>query len=211
MRLLPKSLLTASCLALLSTSAWADKLRVEGDELIYDTHLAETGSDQEILAPDLDRMQDLLRAHPDVTTMRLNSPGGIVWVGQEMARIVADYELNTVTDGECSSTCVLVFLAGQSRQMTRGSKIGFHQTNWSAGSIEAYYANRKDDNGWDTPFEFASWMYQDTQSEVYDGLTYLIDRGVAAGFAVETLKSSDDVWFPSRKELLAAGVLRDAE
>lgn len=194
----------------LSGMALADKLSVEGDVLIYDTNRAALSQDQEILATDLPRFKTLLRENPDIKTLRLNSPGGIVWVGEEMAHIVEDYELDTVADGECSSTCVLVFLAGQAREMTRGSKIGFHQTNWNPASVESYYNNRKDDNGWQTPFDFASWMYQDTQTEVYMGLTNLVERGVDAAFAIETIRSNVDVWFPSRKELVAAGVLRDA-
>ncbi|MEC8294152.1 MAG: hypothetical protein VX083_11690 [Pseudomonadota bacterium] len=195
---------------LLAGPVLADKLMVEGDQLIYDTDKGGLASGKEIVATDLPVMRRMLKENEGITTLRLNSPGGIVWVGEEMARIVEDYELDTVADGECSSTCVLLFLAGQSRQMTRGSKIGFHQTNWSAGSIEGYYNDRREDSGWQTPFDFASWMYQDTQTEVYTNLTTLLKRGVDPAFAIETIGSSDAVWFPSRKELVAGGVLRDA-
>ena len=63
---------------------------------------------------------------------------------------------------------------------------------------------------WETPFEFASWLYEDTQAEVFSDFEYLLERGVNAQFAIRTLKaSSDSMWYPRRVELEAAGVLTE--
>jgi len=110
-----------------------------------------------------------------------------------------------------SSSCVNIFLGGAARRMQRGSKIGFHQRHWPVEAMEAYYESWREEKGWETPFDFASWVYRDTQSETYADLSYMIARGVDAGFAVETKKViATDEWFPSRIELVEAGVLRDA-
>ena len=50
--------------------------------------------------------------------------------------------------------------------------------------------------------------YNETQQEVYENLTFLLERGIDGAFAVEPLKaSSDDMWYPSRKRMRAAGFL----
>ena len=39
-------------------------------------------------------------------------------------------------------------------------------------------------------------------------MKYLIERGVEGNFAIKTLNAdSDDMWYPRRKELIAAGVI----
>ena len=42
------------------------------------------------------------------------------------------------------------------------SDIGFHAGWWAADSIEDYYNSEKKDEVWETPFDFASWLYEDT-------------------------------------------------
>lgn len=60
---------------------------------------------------------------------------------------------------------------------------------------------------WSDPFEFAEAMYQDTQADILSDLEYMLERGVSASFAIQTLRAdSDDMWYPRRKTLVAAGV-----
>ena len=57
-------------------------------------------------------------------------------------------------------------------------------------------------------FEFSEWLYNDTQVQILRDLKYLIERGVDGNFAIKTLTAdSDDMWYPRRKELEAAGVV----
>ena len=63
--------------------------------------------------------------------------------------------------------------------------------------------------GWKSPFEFTEWVHEDSQNDVFMDLEYLVERGVEARFAIKTLNTdSDDMWFPRRSELEAAGVIR---
>ena len=188
------------------------KFTVEGTVLIYDTDKAVRDTDAEITDDDIARLRAVLQDHPDVTEIRLNSSGGSVWAGSEIAWVVMDYGLDTVVAGECISACVDIFLAGRARRMTLGSKVGFHQRHWAPSSVENYYNSWHEDEGWETPFEFGSWIYADTQTEIYEHLTYMVERGVDPAFAIETLRvTSGDEWYPTRLELTAAGVLREAE
>ncbi|MCE8516754.1 hypothetical protein KBY31_08495 [Ruegeria pomeroyi] len=185
--------------------------RVAGDTLIYDTTQEhEAGGSTDIEVAHIDRLLELLRQNPEIRVLDLNSTGGSLYAGREMARIVLDFDLDTLVSGECFSSCVRIFLAGAGRRMLLGAKIGFHQTTWSPRSVEEYYTANREADGWETPFDFVSWVYEDTQSEVHDDLVYMIDRGVDAGFAVRTKGvRADDSWYPLRLELTRAGVLRE--
>ncbi|MEJ6403646.1 hypothetical protein [Yoonia sp. 2307UL14-13] len=185
------------------------KFALMGATLIYNSDNATGDAHQEIEGPDIDELRALLRRHSNIRTLQLTSSGGRVWAGNEMARIVLDHALDTRVEVECSSSCVTIFLAGDRRQMTKGSRIGFHQTTWSTNGLRSYYKNWREDENWRTPFDFGSWIYQDTQHETAEHLRYMIDRGVDPLFAIETKMARPEMWFPTRQELETAGVLRD--
>ena len=183
------------------------KFRTQGADLYFSTEDLPDNEASEIEVEDVDHLLDLLRANPQIRRLTLTSTGGSIWAGNEMARIVQDYALDTTVDGECSSSCVTIFLAGETRRMTGGSKIGFHQRSWSASGTQSYYERWREEEDWETPFDFASWIYRDTQSETWKELTYMISRGVDPEFAIETKRSRSGIWFPTRKRLEEAGVL----
>jgi hypothetical protein len=181
--------------------------RIDGSTIYYDTEA--DGASGEITDADVDAYVDLLKANRDITLLVVNSSGGSVWAGDEMARITVDFGLDTRVEGECSSSCVQLFLGGASRTMERGSKIGLHSRSWSPASVENYYNDVRDDFGWTTPWDFASWIYSDTQSEVFNSLKYILSRGVSPAFAIEMHAPREKVWFPQRSELLENGVLTE--
>ncbi|QBF30736.1 hypothetical protein [Thalassococcus sp. S3] len=184
------------------------KFRVVGDRLIYDTENPGEEQERGIELDDPDILLDLLRANPGIRTLELNSGGGRYYSAFDMTNTVIDFELDTHVHGICESSCTLVFLAGKKRTMSRGSKIGFHQTFWTADSIEGFYEDKRADRGWETPFDFTSWVYKDTQDEIYNELTYMIRQGVDPAFAIETIKEpTSTMWYPYRPVLRAAGVL----
>ena len=213
MRTLPASALArvvaiaAVCtMAAAAPGAARERFSIDGDTLIFDT---ETGDDtQGIRGDDVDRLIALLRANEAVTTVRLHSTGGGYFAAFDMADVIIDFELDTEIVDECASACAYVFLGGKRRIMWRGARLGFHRTFWSAENVQTYYEDRREARGWATPFDFASWNYEDTQLEVYERLSFMVERGVAPGFAIETLRAdSADMWYPYRLRLLAAGVL----
>lgn len=188
--------------------AQASKFQIEGDRIIYDTSYASDPNEAEITWEDVDDIEAILRDNPNVRTLQLNSTGGDIGAATYMADLVIDYALDTNVDGECSSACTLVFLGGEARSVERGSWLGFHQSWWEAEYVEQYYLDNRDSEGWSTPFEFASWLYGDTQAEVLKTMEYFVERGVQPLFAIKTMQAtSDDMWYPRRKELEAAGVI----
>ncbi|MCR9115039.1 MAG: hypothetical protein NXH84_17295 [Rhodobacteraceae bacterium] len=181
------------------------KFALEGVTLTYDTESLSQNS--EIEGEDVEVFGTLLRQHPEIERIVLNSSGGSVWAAMEIARLMLDFDLETEVDGECSSACVNIFLAGERRGMAAGSSMGFHLRTWSPPAVERYYEDWKGEEGWNSPFEFASWIYEDTQAEVFDDLVYLVSRGVDADFAIRIKTPRARTWYPSRQELMQAGIL----
>lgn len=191
-------------------AAEAGKFRVDGDTLVYDTESPGPGEDTGIVSGDVDRLLELLRGTEGLARLQLNSSGGEVYAATQMSDIVVDFELDTHVHGDCDSSCVTIFLGGARRTMSRGSRIGFHQIFWSAENISSYYDREREEQGWQSPWDFAAWMYLDTQEEMYAHLTYIVSRGVDPGFAIETIKNPQaEMWRPRRRALIEAGVLTE--
>ena len=192
----------------LTATSQTSKFELNGSTLIYDTSSASNEQEQEITWEDVDELDALLKSEQSIKEIELNSAGGDVEAAFYMADLIIDYELDTNVKGTCESACTLMLLAGERRTVERGSWVGFHQSYWDAPYIQGYFERNKDSKGWSNAFEFASWMYEDTQREVLRNLQYFVERGVDAGFAIKTMKAtSDDMWYPRRKELEAAGVI----
>ena len=192
----------------LTATSEAFKFELNGSTLIYDTSSASNEQEQEITWEDVDELDALLKSEQSIKEIELNSAGGDVEAAFYMADLIIDYELDTNVKGTCESACTLMLLAGERRTVERGSWVGFHQSYWDAPYIQGYFERNKDSKGWSNAFEFASWMYEDTQREVLRNLQYFVERGVDAGFAIKTMQAmSDDMWYPRRKELEAAGVI----
>ena len=183
---------------------------VEGDRLLYDTTVLVDGKEHDIRYSDLEDIRNLLRQNVQIKVLEVNSSGGGHYPSMDIAALVIDFDLDTHVEDSCESSCVNVFLAGNKRTMARGARIGFHQLSWTARSVEDYYNKHRERREWDTPFRFAEWMYQDTQTETYNRLNYMVQRGVDAQFAIRTIRKPDtSMWFPYRAVLLAAGVVTE--
>jgi hypothetical protein len=193
-----------------SCLAQSGKFRLEGTTLVYDTVTPGEGQAASIEREDIDELLAHLRANDQITTLQLNSGGGAVWAANRMKQIIIDFGLDTHIHGICESSCVTVFLGGEKRTMSLGSVMGFHQIYWSADAIEDYYERNREDEGWDSPFEFAEWMYLDTQDEIFAHLSFMVSRGVDPEFAIKSISDpGSTMWRPYRITLLLAGVLTE--
>ena len=61
----------------------------------------------------------------------VNGPGGDLWTGMQIARMVQEAKIKTVASGQCMSACSLIFMAGQERSFGSGhlplvTMIGIH-------------------------------------------------------------------------------------
>jgi len=188
------------------------KFAVEGDILHYNTDLAATEESREIAPEDLEVFEKVLKENPDIKVVHLTSWGGDVETSDQIADLIIDYELDTHVVEVCYSACPTIFVGGEKRTLARGSKLGFHRGWWDADSMKEYYESEKENNGWKTVFDFASWVYEDAQEELYKKFQFLLERGVEPFFAIKTIQASPnelDGWYPRRKELRDANFLTE--
>ena len=179
-------------------------ITVDGNNLYYDTYT----NDIDIDYDHYDLIEEALQSNPQINKIILNSSGGYIYPSYDISDLIIDYEIDTHVVGTCESSCTIIFLAGENRTIEKGSWLGYHQSYWEADSIKDYYISEKTEMEWSNEFEFSEWLYSDTQAEILRDMQYLIERGVEPLFAIKTLTaSSDDMWYPRRKELREAGVI----
>ncbi len=132
-------------------------------------------------------VRDLLKAAPGVSMMALNSPGGRLHEAKEIARLVRARRLDTYVQTECDSACTIVLLAGQVRAADPSARIGFHQPS------------------------FAGMTRAGQEEFTEEVLTIYREDGIPQAF-LDHVKSTDsnDMWYPTREELIAANVITRA-
>ncbi len=188
-------------------SANIDKFTVDQSKLIYDTENIDDWENAEINEEDPDIFFQLLSENPQITTVQLNSSGGLQADAYEISDLIIDFDLDTHVNGVCHSSCTILFLAGNKRTVERGSTLGFHQLHWPAESQRVYYEYYLGTD-WNDEFEYAEWLYNDAQATILLDMEYLLERGVESSFAIKTLEADpNDMWIPRRKELINAGVI----
>jgi hypothetical protein len=120
-RAMALSMLAASCLAF--ADARAAEIRSEalpsGGSLITVRG--------EIVAGDLAKFRRVA-LETDQAVVWLASPGGVVSEAVEIGRIVRlkGYSTLVTSDVACSSACGIIWLAGQTRNLEEGARVGFH-------------------------------------------------------------------------------------
>ena len=189
-----------------------EKFKVEGEVLHYNTELAVEEINRNIMDEDVEVLLKTLKDNPNIKTINLTSWGGYISAAVEMADIIIDFELDTHVKEICFSACPLLLIGGEKRTLERGSKIGFHRSYWSSDSMRDFYEDKetRENYEWDNEFDFASWVYDESQEDIYSQFKYYLERGVSPSFVIETMRArSEDGWYPRRKELLEAYIITE--
>ena len=95
----------------LATQVGADPFSVNGDAVVYDTVSSEVS--EEIDFGHEEKLLEILKTNESIQVLILNSEGGYLEAGYDMADIVMDAELDTHVDNVCESACAIIFLAGK--------------------------------------------------------------------------------------------------
>ena len=187
-----------------------EKFKVDGNILHYNTEIAVDENNQEINWDDNDYLLKTLKDNPNIKTLHLTSWGGSIGAAADMSDIIIDFGLNTHVKEICFSACNLLLIGGEKRTLEKGSKIGFHRSSWDSESMKDYYKDKENQEyfGWKNEFDFSSWVYDDSQEEIYKQFKYYLERGISPEFVIETMRArSEDGWYPRRKELLEANII----
>ena len=122
--------------------------------------------------------------------------------------LVIEQQLDTHVLDFYESACTLTLLAGENRNAEKNAKIGFHQTSLSSADAKLEYEELKQELGLNTPFDYASWLLEDTQDLVLDNLYYYSSIGLSLDFVIKTMEAySDEMWYPDHAYMVEEGVL----
>ena len=103
---------------------------------------------------------------------------------QKLAHAVRSRHLNTYVEDQCASACTYVFLAGKDRASTPNAQIGFHQPSFPGLDADAQRAATQD------------------MLNVYRAAE------LPEAFIQRIAKTPpEDIWYPTRDELIAAHVI----
>ncbi len=137
------------------------------------------------------KLEAILRQHPGVTAMVLESHGGHIYEGRGVAKLIQRYGLDTYVFGSCSSACTTAFIGGAVRILGGNGRLGFHQYRLSAN----------------LPLPFL-----DIEKEQEKDRLFYQSQGIGKTFLERVFDASHaDIWFPSPEVLLAAGVVHRIE
>lgn len=132
-----------------------------------------------------ERLEQALKAAPEVTTVVLTSNGGWILEGQLLAQVIRQHGLNTYVEGQCASACTIAFLAGKERAASPRANIGFHASR-GVGSLGA----------------------ATHEAETAELRALYRSAGLPESFVKQALDTPHEtMWYPPHDELLAAGVL----
>lgn len=193
-------------IAAASTAQAQSPFDIQGTTLIYDSQ--SRSEPLGIQQGDTRALAGILTDHPQITALHLSSLGGDVHTAYEMADLILGHMLDTHVIDDCESACTILFLAGAQRTMAPDAQLGFHQTSITADDAQTEYDDMKSLMGFDTPFDYAAWLLEDTQEMILNDLYYYNELGLSLGFIIKTLEATpDDMWYPSHSTLKQEGIL----
>jgi len=131
-----------------------------------------------------DKVRRLLAATPTIRTIALASNGGRLREAHDIALLTKGRRLDTYVDTRCESACTYVFLAGRDRAATPNARIGFHRPSFAG-------------------------MNPLTQITATNSMlrTYR-EAGIPQAFLDRVAATeASSMWYPSRAELIDAGVI----
>lgn len=134
-----------------------------------------------------EHLSQVLADTPSIRHLRLNSGGGLVAEARGMVRLIGEYQLSTSVYGDCESTCALVFIAGTERMLEPDARLGFHRYHQTSPVMA---------------------MFMNSDAEQEKDMAIYRKQGVAEHFLARIIETPpNEMWFPSKAELLEAGVL----
>ena len=131
------------------------------------------------------KVEKLIEQYPEVNGIILNSDGGQIYEGRGLARLIRENKLETIALDKCLSSCTTAFVAGTTRTLGTGSRLGFHQykTYSVIPSINVENEQAKD-------------------------IAIFVNQGVSAEFIEKIfIQPPEGMWWPEIEELVAAGVV----
>ena len=212
-QILMRSLLVLSFL-LLSTGSLLGQSRytIDGDTLTLDMTIKEPGYEFDGALDEYDETEVIsyLFDNPQIKTLRVTGPGGYLPTASAIAEYLIRHDINTEAVGECDSACAQIFLGGKTRTLAPGAKLGFHRPHLVKEREKQFYKENHVKKGWKDRFDYGIDTYDLAMLHMVKSIEYMLNRGVNIDFILKRYSTSSyDIWYPSKAELLEAGVLTE--
>lgn len=128
----------------------------------------------------------LILLNPNTKMVILDSPGGWVYEGRKLHKLIREKNLITYSLNGCYSACTVAFIAGKKRYISNNAYLGFHQ-----------YRTALD--------EYSSQFAEHLQKQ---DLKLFENRGIRRTFTKKLYQASpDNMWYPSKMELINSNVI----
>jgi hypothetical protein len=130
-----------------------------------------------------EELEEILEKHPKVNGVILDSRGGRIYEGRELAKTIKRKGLDTYSLKGCHSACATAFIVGKKRYLGTEASIGFHQYR-GFGSAESLELAQESD------------------------LQFFTQAGVKENIIQRLFKtSSEDFWYPTINQMLDGNVI----
>ena len=210
-QILMRSLLALSFLLLSTTSLLGQsRYTIDGDTLTLDMTIKEPGYEFDGALDEYDETEVIsyLFDNPQIKTLRVTGPGGYLPTASAIAEYLIRHDINTEAVGECNSACAQIFLGGKTRTLGQGAKLGFHRPHLVKEREKQFYEENHVKKGWKDRFDYGIDTYDLAMLHMVKSIEYMLSRGVDIDFILKRYSTSSyDIWYPSKAELLEAGVL----
>jgi hypothetical protein len=132
----------------------------------------------------------LLKTHPGVKRVMLESEGGQIYEGRGLAVLFNQHGVDTYSDSYCLSSCTTAFIGGAKRYLAENAKLGFHQYSLESKNLQAFQGFYNLD------------AEQNKDMEIYRS------KNIEESFIQNIFhKPKHEFWYPSQETLLKAGVV----
>lgn len=129
----------------------------------------------------------LLKQHHTIKSIVLDTPGGKILEGRNLARLIKQYNLDTYSLRGCGSAGTIAFVAGKKRYLAIGANLGFHQ--YKSGIQGIGLSNQ-------------------IENEQSTDLIFFKQQGIQPSFLIKIFQAEpNEIWYPTIDEMLEAGVI----
>lgn len=129
------------------------------------------------------RLERLLQQNENISRVVLSSPGGWVYEGKALFRVIRAASLDTVVLDECSSSCTMALVAGNTRFASVDARIGLHSFRAVTGSFN-------------------------TELEQTEAAGLFLSQGVDSSLVDRMFETpSDRLWYPPIRRLVEDGLI----
>ncbi len=127
-------------------------------------------------------LKKILNQNPSIKNIELSSSGGYINSAHNLVQVITKHNLNTKVSSSCHSACTIAFLGGKGRFITPKANMGFHH-----------------------PFMPGIPQYITLKAN-YKLWNLMKQKGIPQNFITKIFEiGPQNLWFPSKKELLKSG------